>query len=109
MTSIKGRYSEWLIEPYDRGFTIKNKETSEYLYADNKSDSIEIRPTLVTEKSMGTKWCFINSDNDTVIIQNIGINGYLDGRHTFDIVYPRVLESPSHNFTKWLLRRIYQS
>lgn len=109
MTSIKGDYAEWLIEPYSGGFTIKNKRTSEYLYADNKSDSVEIRPTLVTEKSMRTKWYFIKRDNDTVIIQNIGINGYLDGRHTFDIVYPRILASESHNYTKWLLKRIYQS
>ena len=109
MTSIKGDHAEWLIEPYSGGFTIKNKRTSEYLCADNKSDSVEIRPKLVTSRSAGTKWRFVKRGND-IIIKNIDIDGYLDGRHTFDIVYPRILASESHNYyTKWSLKRIHQS
>ncbi len=52
--SIKSAFAEWIIEECPNTtdcFYIKNKATSEYLYATTKSDIYEERPKLTLTKS----------------------------------------------------------
>ena len=128
MSSIKSGFGEWDIKSV-RGqnsiFTIKNRKTSEYLCAVGKSNSKEIRPVLKDDISHpGTKWKieFLEEPAGTIFSWGLGQifccrkvcfrsvynDGYLDGRHTFDTPYARVLESKSYDYTTWELRAVGQ-
>ncbi len=111
--SIKSAFAEWILEGCPNTtdcFYIKNKVTSEYLYATTKSDNHEERPKLtLTKSTFGTRWQIQLIFPGHAIIKNSDIDGYLDGRHTVDIVYPRVLASMSQDYTMWTLRRIIKS